>query len=196
MCYKKEESVMPKSNESNVLTKECIVTALLRLMQTKKYDSISITDITNLAGVSRMAYYRNYKSKDEILIKRLEEEEKKLIDDINGEKAENLRVIIAYISVFFQENALVIKAVYDAGLAHLLSNMLSRRIYDYFPVASRDPKGKYAVHFYVGAVFSVFRLWFDNGMKESVDDIVDIIYKLINNDSAIDFLVLPEEENK
>lgn len=187
---------MPKSNESNVLTKECIVTALLRLMQTKKYDSISITDITNLAGVSRMAYYRNYKSKDEILIKRLEEEEKKLIDDINGEKAENLRVIIAYISVFFQENALVIKAVYDAGLAHLLSNMLSRRIYDYFPVASRDPKGKYAVHFYVGAVFSVFRLWFDNGMKESVDDIVDIIYKLINNDSAIDFLVLPEEENK
>lgn len=196
MCYKKEESVMPKSNESNVLTKECIVTALLRLMQTKKYDSISITDITNLAGVSRMAYYRNYKSKDEILIKRLEEEEKKLIDGINGEKAENLRVIIAYISVFFQENALVIKAVYDAGLAHLLSNMLSRRIYDYFPVASRDPKGKYAVHFYVGAVFSVFRLWFDNGMKESVDDIVDIIYKLINNDSAIDFLVLPEEENK
>ena len=62
---------MERQNESNLLTKECIVTALLRLMQEKKYESISITDITTLAGVSRMAYYRNYKSKDEILIKYL-----------------------------------------------------------------------------------------------------------------------------
>ena len=53
---------MQKRNEVNILTKECIVTALLRLMQTQSYDSISITDITNLAGVSRMAYYRNYSS--------------------------------------------------------------------------------------------------------------------------------------
>ena len=43
---------MEKVNEVNVLTKECIVTALLRLMETNNYTSISITDITNLAGVS------------------------------------------------------------------------------------------------------------------------------------------------
>jgi AcrR family transcriptional regulator len=51
---------MEKQNEINLLTKECILTALLRLMEEKPYSSISITDITTLAGVSRMAYYRNY----------------------------------------------------------------------------------------------------------------------------------------
>ena len=77
---------MERVNEANVLTKECIVTALLRLMETKSYANISITDITNLAGVSRMAYYRNYKSKDEILIKHLTDQEKKLLITIHGEK--------------------------------------------------------------------------------------------------------------
>ena len=66
---------MQKRNEVNALTKECIVTALLRLMEKQSYESISITDITNLAGVSRMAYYRNYNSKDEILIKHIIDQE-------------------------------------------------------------------------------------------------------------------------
>ena len=75
---------MERQNESNLLTKECIVTALLRLMQEKKYESISITDITTLAGVSRMAYYRNYKSKDEILIKYLLDQKDRLVSDIGN----------------------------------------------------------------------------------------------------------------
>ena len=37
-------------------------------MHTQEYDDISITDITKRAGVSRMSYYRNYNSKDEILM--------------------------------------------------------------------------------------------------------------------------------
>ena len=175
---------MANQSEVNMLTKECILTALLRLMQENSYDSISITDITALAGVSRMAYYRNYKSKDDILIKHLEEEESKLIESLNGEKTEDIKIIIKYVSSFFQENAMVIKAVYDAGLNHRLSGILSKRLYSYFPDANATTQGRYAVHFYVGAIFAVFRLWFSDGMKETVDEITDMIYSLINRDSA------------
>ncbi|MBQ4603947.1 MAG: TetR/AcrR family transcriptional regulator [Clostridia bacterium] len=185
---------MQKKNDINTLTKECIVTALLRLMQTKSYDSISITDITNLAGVSRMAYYRNYKSKDEILIKHLVDMEKSLLEEVGGEKAETFRGAIGYVSGFFQENADVIKAIYDAGLAHLLTKMLEERVYSYFPIAATAKEGRYAVHYYVGALLSVFKLWFDNGMKESVDEISDIIYNLINNESALKYIVMPIQE--
>ncbi len=185
---------MQKKNDINTLTKECIVTALLRLMQTKSYDSISITDITNLAGVSRMAYYRNYKSKDEILIKHLIDMEKHLLDEVRGEKAETFRGAIGYVSGFFQENADVIQAVYDAGLSHLLTKMLEERVYSYFPIAATAKEGRYAVHYYVGAILSVFKLWFDNGMVESVDEISDIIYNLINNESALKYIVMPINE--
>ncbi|MBQ2757073.1 MAG: TetR/AcrR family transcriptional regulator, partial [Clostridia bacterium] len=42
-------------------------------MKIRDYDSITITDISKKAGVSRMAYYRNYNSKDDILNKYIEE---------------------------------------------------------------------------------------------------------------------------
>ncbi|MBR5562035.1 MAG: TetR/AcrR family transcriptional regulator [Clostridia bacterium] len=185
---------MEKVNEVNVLTKECIVTALLRLMETKSYQSISITDITSLAGVSRMAYYRNYKSKDDILINHLTDREKQLLKDLHGESANDLRGMMMIVSGFFQENADVIQAVYDAGLGHRLTDMLGERIFNYFPVAIEDRGGKYAVQFYVGAVLAVFKRWFDNGMVESIEDISDILCRLINVETATSFLVFPKNQ--
>ncbi len=182
---------MAKYNEANLLTRECILTALLRLMETEPYESISITDITNLAGVSRMAYYRNYKSKEEILLKHLEESEERLIEEVGYGGAGSVREIIIYIFKYIQENAAVIQAIYDAGLNHLLSKMLSQRIMHYFPVATSSKEGRYAVPFYAGAILSVFHLWFDNGMKESCEEMADIITSLINRDYALDFLVVP-----
>ena len=61
------------ANAAHELAVDCIYTALLQLMQTKPYRDISITEITRRAGVSRMAYYRNYADKDEILLRRLED---------------------------------------------------------------------------------------------------------------------------
>lgn len=185
---------MQKRNEVNILTKECIVTALLRLMKTNNYDSISITDITNLAGVSRMAYYRNYNSKDEILLKHIVDQEQRLLSEIHGEKAKDMKGVIAYVSEFFQKNADVIQAIYDAGLSHMLTEMLEERVYNYFPIAAAAKGGRFAVHYYVGGILSVFKLWFDRGMVESVDDISEVIYNLINNEGAMKFLVLPIDE--
>ncbi len=184
---------MERTSETNILTKECILTALLRLMEVKSYSSITITDITNLAGVSRMAYYRNYNNKDEILINHLVEQEKRLIEETHGETATTVHEMIYCVAGFFQENVLVIKAVFDAGLGHLLTNMLSERIQNYFPVVNMSVSGKYAVQFYVSAVIGVFRMWFDNGMLESVNEISEILGNLINQDEAIRFLSIPEE---
>ncbi len=185
---------MERANEANALTKECIVTALLRLMEVKSYSGITITDITNLAGVSRMAYYRNYNSKDEILINHLVDQEKRLLKELHGEHAQTMRDMIYYIAEFFQENVLVIKAVFDAGLGHLLTNLLSERIHNYFPVVNTSLTGKYAVQFYVSAIIGVFRMWFDNGMVESASEISDILCNLINQDEALQFLVIPPTE--
>lgn len=56
-----------RTSESQKLVKECIFIALTLLMEQKDYADITITDITKKAGVSRMAYYRNYESKEDIL---------------------------------------------------------------------------------------------------------------------------------
>ena len=141
-----------------------------------------------------MAYYRNYNSKDEILINHLVDQEKRLLKELHGEHAQTMRDMIYYIAEFFQENVLVIKAVFDAGLGHLLTNLLSERIHNYFPVVNTSLTGKYAVQFYVSAIIGVFRMWFDNGMVESASEISDILCNLINQDEALQFLVIPPTE--
>lgn len=56
-----------KVQSTNVFIKKCIAQALMKLLQKKELSAISITELTKVAGVSRMAYYRNFNSKEEII---------------------------------------------------------------------------------------------------------------------------------
>lgn len=48
-------------------SKQWMADALLLLMEDTPYHQISVTDITEKAGVSRLTFYRNFESKDDIL---------------------------------------------------------------------------------------------------------------------------------
>lgn len=62
---------MKKESSARRATTEWIYEALVELMRETPYDRITVTDIAKKAGVSRMAYYRNYRDKDDILLQRL-----------------------------------------------------------------------------------------------------------------------------
>ena len=51
----------------------CLYDALMKLMPEKKFDKISVGELCECAGVSRMTYYRSYNSKEDILLQHLDE---------------------------------------------------------------------------------------------------------------------------
>ncbi|MBR7927379.1 TetR/AcrR family transcriptional regulator [Aerococcaceae bacterium zg-ZUI334] len=53
---------MSNNQDLNQLTKESLKTALIQLLKDNEVEQISVTSLTQRAGVSRMAYYRNYQS--------------------------------------------------------------------------------------------------------------------------------------
>ena len=53
--------------DKKTFTKYCLAKALFDLLEEKEYADISIQDIVDKAGFSRMAYYRNFKSISEII---------------------------------------------------------------------------------------------------------------------------------
>lgn len=61
MIKEKYEVLKRHSVESNNLVKECLKTALVILAREKSYKDISVTELCKKAGVSRMAFYRNYR---------------------------------------------------------------------------------------------------------------------------------------
>ena len=48
-------------------SKNCLSEALMELLEDQEFNDISIQDIVDKAGFSRMAYYRNFKDKNELL---------------------------------------------------------------------------------------------------------------------------------
>ena len=55
------------NEQKNSYVKEQITKTLLRLLETKNIDDISISELTNAAEIGRVSFYRNYKSKEDIL---------------------------------------------------------------------------------------------------------------------------------
>lgn len=62
---------MRRKNTSTVFLKECIGDALIRLMEEKPFEKITITEMTVLAGVGRATYFRNFSSKSDVLVFKL-----------------------------------------------------------------------------------------------------------------------------
>ncbi len=67
MTEKRQKILKLNNEESNYVTREAIRDALYLLMKRKSFQEIKISKIIERSGVSRSAFYRNYKTKEEIL---------------------------------------------------------------------------------------------------------------------------------
>ena len=74
---------MKRTQRTSDFLKECIADSLLRLLRTKPLEAITIREITELANVSRVTYYRNFTSKEEVIEFKLD---KLMTDWIEHEK--------------------------------------------------------------------------------------------------------------
>ena len=60
----KRKIFMRRKNINNQIIRESITEALLILMENLSFSDITISALTRKAGVSRVSFYRNYKSKE------------------------------------------------------------------------------------------------------------------------------------
>ena len=177
-------------NESNQLAKECIVTALIELMKVKDYHSISITEITKKAGVSRMAYYRNYTSKEDILNKYMDEVGFSIHEKIS--KMNTREEILTYYRELFSQlgeyRDLGI-TVYRARLGELILNNINKNMAITFPPRDDSPAERYRYFYMAGAFYNVFIEWLKNGRQEDRDEVARLCCEM-----ACDGCNIPSEK--
>ena len=63
---------MGRRTETTEYLKECVCDALIQLMKDTPIDKIRIQEITDLAGVGRMSYFRYFQSKNDVLVFKLQ----------------------------------------------------------------------------------------------------------------------------
>ena len=146
-----------------------ITNALLSLMEEQDYKNISVTDIVNKAGLSRVTYYRHFNNKEEIIIRFFELTKNRFKDQLNisaGENVNNELVILA-LFLFFKANLKANQCLRKAGLDGELLKFLSTEFLENLPVQL----DKFYAYFVAGALYNVLINWLDNDCKDSIEEV-------------------------
>ena len=170
----KRDILRLSNEESNRVTRECLQIAMIRLMDRKDFEKISITEITQLAGVSRTAFYRNYESKEALVEEICQTVFCELQASVSSDLYRTDRR--AWYTRFFQtiqENSEYFQIYLNA---HLKFGDLFVLESAYPPSAPFD---RYLNSAKEGAFYRMLTVWFQGGMKESPGEMGEICGKLI-----------------
>lgn len=172
-CDKGRGFVRMKKSAANELSKECIYSALLQLMEQMPYSEITVTDIAKRAGVSRMTYYRNYSSKDDILLQCVDEMLCALEKNIAPSCIQWEEIWSSFFRSFRQSRliAAVIKAGLKDDLFQCFSTHIHRTFQDKFLWDMTDYHNVLLVDYQIGALFGLLRSLLKNEYNVSDEQV-------------------------
>ena len=159
--------------KTTMFLKECLADALIKLLETKPIEKITIPEIAQLAGVGRTTYFRNFSSKEEMLtfkIIRLWErwaEEHKL----------KIRRAFSYDNAltFFEFNY-SIRSFLLLLYRRDLQSAIFMSFHSYMqPSSDPDSGGRYMLGFYSYGLFGLLEEWVRGGFAETPEQMEKIV---------------------
>ncbi|GAF13942.1 transcriptional regulator, TetR family [Bacillus sp. JCM 19045] len=161
--------------------KECLAESLLELMEQKSFHSISITELTKKAGFSRMTFYRNYGTKEAILLEQLQEKTSQILAFFQTKQETRVSdFLILFFKTFRAEKRLILLLI-QANLTHLLHESFQRnaealiQMYQQHGWFKNEQVEPYKVHFIVGGLIEVLIKWAENDMQETNEGMAQIV---------------------
>lgn len=172
-------------SQTNIQVKQDMYKALLRLMQDKIFSSISVSDITSEAKVSRMSFYRNYNTIEDILKEHLaevvEEYRTEEIDEIDtgSERVFYEKEYMLHCFRFFYLHHEFIDALIAAGMGDLfLAKITEYLIQKWIDTEKGRREETLRISAVAGAIYNMYREWSKEGFIEKTEDVAAVLYDL------------------
>lgn len=166
-----------RRNTLNLEARSRILAALIDLSRDKPLGSITIAELCRTAEVSRMAFYRNFASKEEVLSARVDE----LIDEYRQATAslartpdlwfEERRLSICF--SFLRRHADLLECLYRCGLTGKTVNAVADFLIERW--GDGDKASEYALSAFSGALCSCYARWAGRGFPEEPDTLARML---------------------
>ena len=158
---------MNRKQELNAFIKSCITDALIQLMQKKPFEEITITELTQTAGVGRASFYRNFKSKQDVLAQHLSD---LLVEwgkdfEAKGDKDYFNESLFRH----FYKHRDVYLLLYQQGLSNLIYDSIRQAFK--FDESSNNVE-RYVKSTFAGLIFGMVDEWMRQGMQESPEQLL------------------------
>lgn len=171
---------MDKRKEANLKVKKLITDALLALMEKKDINEISVTELITTAGVARVSFYRNYSSKENVLIVLInfilnDFRGGKEYDEIDYRTIEHIEQCFNYIYKYRN----YILGLYRCNYATVLLEELNRFHEAVAGEMSVNSVEKYAMYMFMGAMFNSGVAWLKDGAKQSAREVAEVFCRFV-----------------
>lgn len=179
------------NNEANKMVKECIFISLMMLMEKKEFQKITITDITKKAGVSRMAFYRNYSIKEDIIMDYLDELFQLYLNEISQYMQSDVYKFAYKFFSYFRKHMQLILNLNRAGLSSMILykfDVYLNSIFENILHINPETTNRFEIQFVAGGLYKILIEWINSGAKESDKEMAEILCRLAGNKTSNDSL--------
>lgn len=150
----------------NQVAKESIIEALLRLMKIKDFEKIKVKEITDLAGVGRVSFYRNFDSKQDVVIQHLSSITKEWVKTQPGQ----FREVKDYLPLL-----LVLRPTLEVLKSSNSTYLLHQYFYQALLPEVVNTKNGYFFEMRAGMFSGIIYHWMRNDFKESLTELNDYV---------------------
>lgn len=167
----KRNIVRLSNKQANLVTKTCLQTALIELLDKKDLMDITISELTRKAGVSRTAFYSNYQTINDVLVEFIDSYLIKLNDSVwqaINNKEDLFYPIIKNIYDEFDLYSLALKTDIEKTVFFQIRDYIKKE----YPHI--DDETYYSLVAVIGSLRGIILEWFSNGCDKSVDFISQI----------------------
>lgn len=159
--------------KSKEFSKDCFYNALISLLDEEEFSNIQISEICHKAGFNRSTFYRNYKSKIDIIIDKFNSEAIKCRKAIDSSSDHSLLNRITILFEMLKENSKVFILMHEASLDFQMF-LVYKNIYKY-----ENFSKSYEFDYFAAGSYGVIMDWVLSGMKETAKQMAKIITNLI-----------------
>lgn len=169
------------------ITKKAIEASLKNLLLKKPFDKITINDIVEDCGISRMTFYYHFKDIYDLVEWACEKDVKKILEDKDDYKTWTQGFLNLFEEVL--KNKPFILNVYRSVGREQVENYLYKIVYDLLlnvieekaqGMTVRDEDKEFVADFYKYAFVGLMLDWVKNGMKEDPHKIVKKVEFLLS----------------
>ncbi|MGI6003537.1 MAG: TetR/AcrR family transcriptional regulator [Lachnospiraceae bacterium] len=162
---------------------------LLRCMEKKNFDKISISDVTKESSVSRATFYRNFDSMIDILYWKCNQLFNQVLTDYCRQACDNDKheSLVCYVFRFWIERSHMIEVLLSGGRSDIIYNSFYNNgsiVLDYLnkkyngkqaPGRDRMRDYKYFLAICTGIFVGVFQVWIENGKQENAQELTKMV---------------------
>lgn len=159
-------------------SRDYLTTALLQLLTTKDLADITVTQVVKRAGVSRMAFYRNFDTLTDVLTAYFEP----LIAARFADVEHQIPTVdkLAAIGTFFFEYADLLKLSTERGFEPIIQQLFDQQMLAFYdnlalPATLSATQRRYWIKFMSAGIYAIWREWLFGGQRESLTTIHDLI---------------------